>query len=375
MEENTKQELLQAISTLFVPGTATLSQEAKNEALRQAVYPLVVSDVIALQLVTKNLQVCFEQDRAVAALKGIPFAALKGLAAAVNYPEPINRMLGDIDLIVAPDDFERACKAMLAADYTTEDVIESESRHVHFEHNGITVELHRRFASCNTKEQEALLDGWIYAALAEPVLASVGEFCFPMLPEELNGLVLLTHISQHMEEGLGLRHILDWVMFVNKTLTDEKWESFKQKTDRLGLTTLATASARIGQLFFRAYPDRTWCAQQDVLAAELLDYAFSCGNFGKKLGKSAAVTQVMSQGKGNALGHLQKRGEANWKALAQHPELKPLAWLYQAGRYAKHGLKRGLSTAELKKSLDESKKRNDLIEKLGARQLSVREKE
>lgn len=372
-----QRELLDALTaSLFgAAPVVPLSKDATDEALRQAVYPLVASDVLALQLVTKNIQVCYEQNQAIAALEGIPFAVLKGLAAAIYYPEPMKRTLGDIDLIVAPEDFPRACEALLAAGFTNKDAPDEEERHVHFRRNGVTAELHRRFACCNSREQEALLDGWIYAALSGPVTATAGEFCFPMLPEELNGLVLLTHISQHLEGGLGLRQILDWVMYVDKALPDEKWESFKEKTDQLGLTTLAIVSARIGQLYLGAYPNKTWCAREDELAAAFLDYAFSCGNFGTKLGKNASVTRVMSQGKGSVLGHLQKRGEANWKALEQHPALKPFAWLYQAGRYAKAGLRRGLSAGDLKQSLDESRKRSELIEKLGGLQLSVREKE
>ena len=372
-----QQELLDALAAaLFAASpTAPLSGEAQEEALRQAVYPLVVDDVVALQRVTKNVQVCYEQDKLAKALEGVPFVILKGLAAAIYYPDPMKRSLGDVDLIAAPGDFDRACAALRSAGYPSDEPADSDKRHVHFCQNGVNIELHRRFASCNTRKQEELLDGWIFAALREPVTASAGQFRFPMLPEELNGLVLLTHISQHLEGGLGLRQILDWVMYVGKALPDVKWESFKRKTDQLGLTTLAIASARIGQLYLGAYPGNTWCAREDELAAAFLDYAFSCGNFGTKLGKNASVTQVMSQGKGSVLAHLQKRGEANWKALEQHPALKPLAWLYQAGRYAKEGLRHGLSAGDLKLSLDESKKRNDLIEKLGGLQLSVREKE
>lgn len=376
MTDNQK-ELLDALAAALFGASpaAPLSQEAQEEALRQAVYPLVADDVPALQRVTKNIQVCYEQEKLIEALEGVPFVILKGLAAAIYYPDPMKRTLGDIDLIVTPGDFERAYDALAKAGFETQETVEDTVRHCHFKRDGVTVELHLSFATLNTRAAEELLDGWIFAALREPVTASAGQFRFPMLPEEQNGLVLLTHISQHLEGGLGLRQIIDWVMFVDKALPDVKWESFKRKTDQLGLTTLAITSARIGQLYLGAYPGNTWCAREDELAAAFLDYAFSCGNFGTKLGKNASVTQVMSQGKGSVLGHLQKRGEANWKALEQHPALKPFAWLYQAGRYAKEGLRHGLSAGDLKQSLDESKKRNDLIEKLGGLQLSVREKE
>ena len=370
-------ELLDALSgALFGSSPAApLSKDTREEAIRQSVYPLVAEDASAFQYIGNNVRVCYEQQNVAAALKGIPFVVLKGLAAAIHYPDPLRRTLGDIDIIAAPADFARACSALLSAGFKTGDPLDGDERHIHFRHHGVTVELHRRFAECNTKEQEELLDGWIYDALAAPVIGRVDAYSFPMMPDELNGLVLLNHVSQHLEEGLGLRQILDWVMYVDKKLPDERWESFREKTDRLGLTTLAVASARIGQLYLHAYPELQWCAQEDALAAELLAYVFFCGNFGTKLGKNAPVTMVMSQGKGGVFTHLQKRGEANWKALERHPGLKPFAWAYQAGRYASRGLKQGISAADWKNNLDASRKRNDLIERLGARQLSLREKE
>ena len=280
-----EQEVLTAVSALFTGAAPALTASAKEEAVRQAVYSLVADDDAALRYIGGSIRVCHEQQTVVAALEGLPFAVLKGLAAAIYYPVPLRRTMGDIDVITTPAAFAPACDALLAAGFTARDPLDGNERHVHFRRNGVTVELHRRFAACNTREQEELLDGWIYDALAAPVPA------------------------------------------------------------------------------------------HDRLAEYLLSYIFSCGNFGTKLGKKAAVTMVMSQGKGNVFAHLQKRGEENWKALARHPWLKPLAWLYQAGRYAHRALRRGVSAAEWKASYEASKKRNELIERLGGLQLSVRERE
>jgi len=36
---------------------------------------------------------------------------------------------------------------------------------------------------------------------------------FPMLSPLANGLVLLEHAAGHFRDGLGLRHIHDWMMY------------------------------------------------------------------------------------------------------------------------------------------------------------------
>ena len=50
---------------------------------------------------------------------GIPFVILKGAASSVYYPRPSLRTYGDIDILVAEDDYLRA-KSVLAANGFTE---------------------------------------------------------------------------------------------------------------------------------------------------------------------------------------------------------------------------------------------------------------
>lgn len=362
-----------------------LDEQVKNEALAQSVFSLIGTEADAFYIIRKNAQLCYEQEQLHQVLKSIPYVVLKGLAAAIYYPDPLRRTLGDIDIIVQPEDFSRAYNTLVNAGYKTDDPETGDSRHVHFMMNGVTVELHRKYAALNSVEQEELLDSWIFDA--EAVEGRMEDQTFPMLPPLLNGLTLLAHINQHLEDGLGIRHILDWVMYVHRCLPDEKWRDFAAFSDQLGLTKLAIVTARIGQLYLHAYPDYSWCAggvqsgevapgEVDKLAEELLEYCFTCGNFGFKLGQDNAVTMVMSHGKGvdGFFRNLQKRGEENWEALSIHPELRPFAWLYQAGRYIKKGLAAGVKMDDLKRNVDESKKRNQLMEQLGVKQQSLRDR-
>lgn len=300
-------------------------------------------------------------------------------------------------------------------------------RHIHFHRNGVVIELHHTYAILNSEAEDDLLDGWIYQAITHPVYAKVingrivvGEGdvfpdqtatenrtaeravigydslssltepvstppesvstasgTFPILPEPINGLTLLAHISQHLEDGLGLRQIVDWVMYVDKQLRDDAWPQFREKTDLLGLTKLAKVTARLGQMYLGLDNNIIWCkGGDDTLATELLEYIFECGNFGQKAPMSNTVTYVLSHGKGltGFFRNLQKRGEGNWMAYQWHHALKPFCWIYQAGRYASRGLKNGHTLSALGRDWSSSRKRNRLIEALGATQLAVRDK-
>ena len=374
-----QQSLLHCLrAALFTGVYFQLSDDVVSEARQQAVLPLISKSVEAYQIIAQNVGIAYEQKRIGKVLSSVPYVVLKGLASAMYYPEPLRRALGDIDIIVRPEDFSAAYHALESGGYHTTDSLDGADRHVHFKKKGIVIELHRTYASLNTKEQEKLLDSWIYDGISHAGSALVQDNWFPILPEPLNGLTLLAHISQHLEDGLGIRQIMDWVMYVDKQLRDDAWPDFRKLTDQLGLTKLAKAVARLGQLYLGLSDSIMWCrSMDDQISTELLQYVFDCANFGHKAPTSNTVTMVLSHGKGvvGFFRNLQMRGESNWKALKKYPALKPFAWIYQAFRYTAKGMKRDYTLSNFSKDLSASKRRNRLMEALGAKQLARRNRD
>ena len=266
-----------------------------------------------------------------------------------------------------PENFREFYQLLREAGYTTTDPIDGNQRHVLFNKGRVLIELHRRFATLQTKKLENLLDEWIYEGINTHVIEQIQRYSFPRLDDTLNGLVLLTHINQHLEEGLGLRQILDWIMYCNKNLSDETWPEFKKKTDQLGLTTLAKVTARLGQKYFGLKEDAiTWCRSADEKTVDdFLEYVFSCGNFGQKDSINNTVVMVMVHGRGvrGFFRNLQRQGKINWKALEKHKWLTSFAWLYQMCRYVRLGLKIN-NCKEFLVNYNTSKQRSKLLDKL-----------
>ena len=109
----------------------------------------------------------------------------------------------------------------------------------------------------------------------------------------MNGLVLLEHIGQHMMAGLGLRQVIDWMMFVNTALHDEEWSTFQEMAQAAGLETLAKVATKMCVRYFGLTGSFEWCMDaDDAVVDEILDYLFASGNFGSKKRDEGKVSIV-----------------------------------------------------------------------------------
>ena len=297
----------------------------------------------------------------------IPFVVLKGAAAAIYYKSPEFRKMGDIDLLVKPEDFDRAFK--LCMDHGFELNEEDDGRHVELKKDQFMVELHHHFADIADPEIAAFFDCRLETAIDRLEEASVCGHRFPILPRLENGLVLLSHLDHHMETGLGLRQIIDWMLFVDKELDDRWWEEeFCQWTQKLGMHTLAVTVTKMCQMFLGLKMEGiTWCSGADEkLCRDLMVLTMERGNFGRKLGDSKKAVPVLGLMSNVARipALLQKHGCYNWKALEKYPWLKPFAWLYQLCRYIRQGLQRKHPFRKLLEDVRESKHQANVIDQL-----------
>lgn len=155
----------------------------------------------------------------------IPLAILKGTAASIYYPFPSRRSMGDIDFIVPIDQIDRAKKLLEQNQYVLDDDPKY-PRHIGVSKNGISYEMHRFFNS----DINVDVDPYISEGLLSPEHGTVDGVVFPMLPTMINGLVLLAHVAQHLRTALGLRQILDWMMYVGFPPQDQKQSKNNQKS-------------------------------------------------------------------------------------------------------------------------------------------------
>lgn len=293
---------------------------------------------------------------------GIPLVILKGFAAAIYYPVPALRSMGDIDFLVPQERFADAVSLMESNGYvTTQKGDVPKERHVGFVKDRILFELHHHFSYTDLDIEEYLLEG-----LKHLEIQTIDNSPFPMLPKLANGLVLLAHMRAHLQSGLGLRQVIDWMMYVDKVLDDVFWErEFKKAAQEVGLEKLAIVTTHMCQMYLGLSERITWSnSAEENLCSRLMDSLLSSGNFGRKIGDSYNTETVGTFIRKEGFFHyLQRAGECNWEAYKQHHWLKPFCWVYQTARYCRKGLKANRGR-ELVGGINRSKKRYELLREL-----------
>lgn len=314
-----------------------------------------------LRIMAAQTELCSLLDK-----NGIPSVVMKGAAAAMYYPAPFLRAMGDIDLLVRRSDYEAACSLAEQNGYVFNDADPSGFHHRAYTKNGVEIEIHRRLGSVPEKNESLIAlfeDG-----IGKRQTASIGKFSFPVLPAELNGLVLLLHINQHLRAGLGLRQIIDWMMFASRELEGERYETLRPLLAQLGLERFAASVTALCRRFLGLNGEFPWADDvPESVTDEFMEYIMSMGNFGSKADSEERISSAYARANNpfKLISIMQKSGLRHWDAAKKHPILRPFAWIRQGFVTLRDMKKNGIPLKKLKQLRASGEKNRELIEMLG----------
>ena len=295
----------------------------------------------------------------------IPFVIIKGSAAGMYYPNPHLRVAGDVDFLVRHSDYEKTAGILEKNGFLLEREKNPLSHHYEYSRNGICFELHRKMGSVKDSD-EKLLSIFENGILSSNI-QKINNFYFPVLPDELNGLSLLIHIRQHLKRGLGLRQIIDWMMYVNY-LPDAVW---KEKTlpllrdigmEKLALTVTAMCQKYLG--LREIVIDNNQYPCQD-----LMEYILEKGNFGKKSGQEGRVAYafLFMGAPFQMLIRLQRNGIRRWNLARKYRIFYPFAWLHEIKTFVRELHKAQVTPRMIIKQRNKGIEQRELFKKLGVR--------
>lgn len=209
---------------------------------------------------------------------------MKGQANGVLYPHPNHRSTGDIDCYL----FENYAKGNEIARDAGAVVDESWYKHSVISYKGETFENHQYFVHTRDGKRGKRLN----QELVDQLNVESSEFkkmpastSVVLPPIQWNAMFLTYHACAHfVSEGLRLKQILDWAMFLNSHQNDVDWTAFYGFCERNHLKRFADAMTAIAVKYIGIKITNTAIVSEGAYADKIIhsalydeDYVFGSG--------------------------------------------------------------------------------------------------
>ena len=268
---------------------------------------------------------------------GIPYTILKGAASACYYENPMTRAMGDVDLYVDAVHLEEAVALFLGLGFALSE--EDHICHRVLRLGAVHLELHFDLPGLPAGDVGKTMRGYM-AGLCEQATLLKNNLVTCNRPSDLHhGLIMLMHLQHHLlAEGIGLRHLCDWAVFVNAFRGQEFPELYRDKLRTVGLWRLARLLSLAASLYI-GLPEQDWMqedAGDKAVAAELMQDILAGGNFGQKDRQRAYEGMFISnRGKDGVKNHRVREGfralnritYVKWPPSQKSPLLLPIGWV------------------------------------------------
>lgn len=273
---------------------------------------------------------------------GFCYTVIKGLSAALPYPEPAKRSFGDIDLLIEPSELEKICKLLSENAYTASDGQDTDY-HTAFYKNGVEIELHIH-PRIPDNDAGQVIRRYLGNILSDSSEAVFEGHAFRRPAPVENALVMLMHIYEHMRHGgLGLRQICDWAVFASSDEFAKEQDKVLCALSDCGLLCLAEHITMTCVRYLGLQPERAqWCsgAEQSVCES-LIDDFLDSGNFGRNrkdlYASSSLFTDEDPKKKRSKAGrlffNLKKVTNKSLPSTKRHPVLLPFGIIFISCRY------------------------------------------
>ena len=212
---------IQTVSSLVLDGIGMLPHSVLQMPLDKKM--LLIAKMQRMeQINTLHRSVIVKIDKALKA-EGIQAVFMKGQTVALRYPNPLHRTPGDIDFVVAPKDFDRTMDVM-------EKIGKVDHGLVHEHHgmawvDGVTVEPHYKVHNYQRPSTDQAMQEMFSSVFPSGLSsADIDGYAVPIFPPTFESVFLISHMVNHVyEEGLGLRQVIDYAMFLHRCADKIDW--------------------------------------------------------------------------------------------------------------------------------------------------------
>lgn len=293
------------------------------------------------QSLANNAKIDFEHVRICNIMQkaDIPCTILKGFASALYYSDALMRSMGDVDFLVDTDNFEKANEILMQNGYVTS----GKNHDVHDIYLGKICRCEMHFQPSGIPHGKAGVKVRKYlddiSEKAETVQTELGAITVPCSFH--HGLIILLHMCHHLTgDGLGLRHLCDWAVFINSLGEKKFLDTFEKTFKDIGLWEFAKTMTFISCKYL-GLKGMQWAQSADEKLADyiLIDIIIG-GNFGQKNADRSHESLLISSKNEKKVSMLHQFFISansivykNWKAARKFKILLPFGWIFFGGRY------------------------------------------
>lgn len=206
---------------------------------------------------------------------------MKGQANGTFYPNPEHRNPGDIDCYL----FENYQLGNDIAKKAGANVDEGWYKHSQIKYKGEMFENHLFFVHTREGERSKQLQKELEDALQESEWDNFPESKILLPPIQWNAMFLTYHACAHfLTEGLRLKQILDWAMFLKSHQNDVDWNAFYDYCDRYHFGRFADAMTTISADYLGVKIENAAIATESPYVEKVLnstlydeDYIYNAG--------------------------------------------------------------------------------------------------
>lgn len=202
----------------------------------------------------------------------MPHILTKGYIVRNYYPDKELRTMGDIDILVTDEDFEKAKDILKYHNYAITDTYFDE---ISFNKNNVHFEIHKKLLN------EDLGNGYDYSKYFEQLCKKaikVNNYTYELNIED-HLIYLIAHIGKHFyNEGCGVRMIMDIAIYISNFKDKLDWNCLWNEFEKIRLKKFA------GNIFFIC--NKWFDTNIDVpdmnpnLYKEIEEYILVAGTFG-----------------------------------------------------------------------------------------------
>ncbi len=199
--------------------------------------------------------------------QGIRTVVLKGIAAGVNYPQPLYRPCGDLDCFLMGD-YE---KGNVVAENLGIKVDRGFYKDSTIIYKGLMVENHQFCTPIRANKRIKSFERLLQSLLNEEETTRIGNTHLENPSPMFNALFLTQHSQRHfLMEGVALRHLCDWAMLLKRCGGMIDWEKFSECSEKYGLQYFADSMTRLSHDLLGVSIPAGYKLEEDVVRDDYL---------------------------------------------------------------------------------------------------------